>query len=313
METLQACLSAFQQQSNENMDRLLAQQMKLMETLLSSVTRKPAIDTRGLGRPESFRGEEERWIEWRTKLFAFLGASNINACQWIEWAGRQADRITEDDIKIEFTDYDVVLAFDLTLNQTLVCCTAGHAFNVVHSAGGRGLEAMRLLMKRYEPRTPGTKRAILKAILNQSAAKKIDEIEKALMNFEDLLKRYDSMSGETLPEDLRVTIALDLCTKDLQEHLEITTRDKSYREVREEMMSYVERKREQFQSGIRAMEVDNAERILGERWIGGDDHGVYWNSGGYDDYWAHRQNDHYQHRNDYDEYHSEIDAIQYKG
>ena len=42
----------------------------------------------------------------------------------------------------------------------LLSCTEDDAFRICHSVKeGNGLEAMRLLMKRYEPRTPGTKRA----------------------------------------------------------------------------------------------------------------------------------------------------------
>ena len=84
---------------------------------------------------------------------------------------------------------------------------------------------MRLLMKRYEPRTPGTKRALLKAVINNTPAKKPEDIEK-----------YEVLGGESLPEDLRVTVIIDLCTKDLKEHLELITREMKYKEVREEIM-----------------------------------------------------------------------------
>ena len=40
-----------------------------------------------------------------------------------------------------------------------------------------------------------------------------------------------------------MTVINDLCTKDLKEHLELITREMKYKEVRDEIMSYVERKR----------------------------------------------------------------------
>ena len=281
METLQAVLTAFQQQNMDNINRLITEQTRIMDNVITIVTRKPTVDTRGLGRPDTFKGDEAQWMEWKTKMLAYLCASNPGARTWVDWASRQTEVITKEDVELEYDDDLVrtqVASFDLTLYQTLVCSTSGHAFNMVHSAGGSGLEAVRLLSRRYEPRTPGTKRAILKAILGYAPAKRIEDIERSLLSFEELLKRYDALSGAALPEDLQVTIALDLCTKDLREHLEITTKEKSYREVREEIMSYVERKRESFSNGIKAMEVDNAESAhnLDVTWWGGGDDAGQW-------------------------------------
>jgi len=88
----------------------------------------------------------------------------------------------------------------------------------------------------------------LKAVINNPAAKKPDEIEKNLMHVEELMRKYDVLGGQALLEDLRVTVIIDLCTRDLKEHLELITREMSYKEVRDEIQSYVERKRDQFGS-----------------------------------------------------------------
>ena len=83
------------------------------------------------------------------------------------------------------------------------------------------------------------------------------------MNLERLISRYEDMASSSynkveLPEDLKVTVMIDLCTKDLKEYLELQghlTQDK----VRNEIISYVERKRNQVDSQVKAMEVDNCE------------------------------------------------------
>ena len=112
------------------------------------------------------------------------------------------------------------------LYSILLSCTEDDAFRICHSVkGGNGLEAVRLLMKRYEPRTPGTKRALLKAIINNPASKKLDELEKNLMKVEEFMKHYEVMAGADMPEDLKVTVIIDLCTKDLKYHLELSTRE----------------------------------------------------------------------------------------
>ena len=113
-------------------------------------------------------------------------------------------------------------------------------------ADGNGLEAMPLLMKRYEPMTPGTKRALLKAVINNLPSKRPDEIEKNMMHVEEPMRKYAQLTGEGLLEDLRITVIIDLCTKDLRERLEHGTNDMSNKEVRDDIMAYVERKRDLF-------------------------------------------------------------------
>ena len=80
-------------------------------------------------------------------------------------------------------------------------------------------------MKRYEPRTPGTKRALLKAVINNLPSKRPDENEKNMMHVEELMRKYEQLAGEGLPDDLRITVFIDLCTKDLRERLEHGTKD----------------------------------------------------------------------------------------
>ena len=59
-------------------------------------------------------------------------------------------------------------------------------------------------------------------------------------NFDDgFMKKYEVLGGESLPEDLRVTVIIDLCTKDLKCSLELITREMKYKEVREEIMTFV--------------------------------------------------------------------------
>ena len=58
---------------------------------------------------------------------------------------------------------------------------------------------------------------------------------------------------------MKVTVIIDLCTKDLKEHLELITKEMNYKEARDEIISHVERKRDSFGSQLKAMEVDNYE------------------------------------------------------
>ena len=64
---------------------------------------------------------------------------------------------------------------------------------------------MKLLVKRNEPGTLGTKSALLKAVINNAPEKKPEEIEKNLMNVEKTRKekKQDKRRAERRPEERR--------------------------------------------------------------------------------------------------------------
>ena len=111
-------------------------------------------------------------------------------------------------------------------------------------------------MRRYEPGTPGTKRALLKSLFTMKPAKRIEEIEKNILRVEDIYARYEVMSQVALPADVKTVIMTELCTPELKEYLEFNNKDLEYKETREAIMAYVERKR---RDPLTAMEVGNHE------------------------------------------------------
>ena len=238
---------------------------------LSTNARGGLIDNRGVGKPEVFKGEEGRFREWKAKFVGYVVAGNPEAQDWLKWAEQEKVLITRDSIETEAnlreTDEGQAHEFSRKLHALLTYLTAGDPWAIVESAKDQcGLEAWRLVLKRYEPRTPGTKRAILKAAFNLKPAKSLEEVEKVLLHVEELVRKYDSMASQPLAEDVRATVLMEVCPKDLKDHLELTTGELVYREVRELIQNYVERKRDQFgkdlkamEKGVAAMDVDSYE------------------------------------------------------
>ena len=273
LQAVQLMLAQMQTQNMDNMAIFAKQQNDMMLAMMQqSRPQGMMTDTRGVGRPINFKGEERKYPEWKAKLMAYLKVTVKESEEWITWASTETDTIDEESIRHNFgTDVAgrAVMEFAVKLYSTLLSCTEEDAFRICHSVkSGNGLEAMRLLVKRFEPRTPGTKRAVLKSIINNPAAKKTEEIEANLMRVEELIKKYEHLANDTLPEDLRVTVIIDLCVKDLKEHLELITKEMTYKEVRDEIISYVERKRDSFGNQFKAMEVDSYEQM--GYWGGGD-------------------------------------------
>jgi hypothetical protein len=230
-----------------------------MMEIIGRISQQPSnmVDNRGIGKPPTFTGDETKYAEFMAKLTAFAKAANYECAEWMAWAETSLTAIGETEIENRYVMpmQGQVKNFSNKLFATLISCTEGDAFKLVNSVqNGVGLEALRLLKRRYEPRTPGTKRAILKNIINNAQAKRIIDVEANLMHVEGLMKKYENMARDNLPEDLKVTVIIDLCHKELKDHLELSTKDMEYREVREEIMNYVERKRENY-NGPKPMDI----------------------------------------------------------
>ena len=129
------------------------------------------MDTKAIGSPPEWNSnqEESGFAEWHIKIKAWLTNHDGRAQRWLN-AARDTDNMIEtDDLDVQhFNDESERMAlkrFNGMLYNILVTKLRGEAFNIVSSVRDAcGLEAWRLVMKRYEPRTPGTKRALLKSL-----------------------------------------------------------------------------------------------------------------------------------------------------
>lgn len=73
--------------------------------------------------------------------------------------------------------------------------TADHPFQLVHNCpGGERVEAMGVVMRRCEPGTPGTKRAVLRAIITAHLSTRAEGIERHFACVEEPMGKY-STSG----------------------------------------------------------------------------------------------------------------------
>jgi hypothetical protein len=128
--------------------------------LISEILKKPAhrngdvIDTRSIGKPTSFRGEEGKYHEWKTKLVAYLKVTNPRAPDWLRWATTQTEAVSESDLDIMFqnteayAELEEMKLFSTQLHAILVSIAEGDAFRIVDSARDcNGLESYRLLTK----------------------------------------------------------------------------------------------------------------------------------------------------------------------
>ena len=160
-EALQHLLGEMHKMQSEGLANLMKQQNDALAVLVGSGRENSELtDTRGIGRPVALKGDELKYAEWKAKLMAYLRISTPQSDELIKWVARADSTVTAEDVDISYpNNKQDVWRFAHKVYSILLSCTEDDAVRICHSVKeGNGLEAMRLLMKRYEPRTPGTKR-----------------------------------------------------------------------------------------------------------------------------------------------------------
>ena len=251
---------------SQAMSQQLAPVLSEITRLVAQKSPRNMVDTRGMGRPPSFSGEEKAWREWRGKLTAYLYATDSTAETSLRWAESQnspithavmVEQCTEDEL-VDEGKLDTGLLFNKKLYLVLVDTCKGEPYRMVESAGhGNGLEAWRLLMRRYASRTPGTKRALLQNLFSLKPATSSENFESVLLNMEEMVRRYDTMAVSAMSEDIKCAILVACCPRELKEYLDMSTEEFVYQDFRAKANMWIERKRDQQPKNLAQMEQRN--------------------------------------------------------
>lgn len=69
--------------------------------------------------------------------------------------------------------------------------------------------------------------------------------QSGLMKVEGHMKQYEALSRRPLDEDMVATVLISTCVRELRVRLDSGTKDMSYKEVRDHIMAFIERRREE--------------------------------------------------------------------
>ena len=278
-------LKALQESQQEELRRLSAENIELRDAVqpsvqLAALTRelvnavnvfatarqdmssgdrrvKSLIDIKGLGKPTTFKNDEQRFIEWLRKTTGFASAAYGASFRGVlEWAEDQEQAITIEDLEVQFgaegsEDYvDDIAEKDSQLHVALQALTEGESFDIVLGATPHGVEALRRLIRRWDPASGGRRRVILRQIVQPERAK-LTELPGALEKWDGLLRRYQKRraGGEVMQpvdDDIKISALEGLVPSELEQHLAMNrSRLRTYAQVRAEIDAYVDAKHSQ--------------------------------------------------------------------
>ena len=217
---------------------------------------------RGLKAPALFHGKDSEWKEWSTKLRTYMITRDSEGGKYLKCAEASVEKVDNTAIGERFANEELdderVLKFSNELHLQLQSCASEEAFRLVISVeegSSFSLEAWRMLCDRYQPRTLGSKRTILRAVLNSSLAKDLMHVDSALMHVEDHCRRYEELASHPLSEDVKASVIMNICPKHLKDHLELMNREENYQRVRAEIVPYTQSHRSQSQEQLVAMDI----------------------------------------------------------
>ena len=206
------------------LQRLVASQEQLANAMRGNRT-KNLVDTKGLGKPLTFRNKEEEFRTWSRKTANYICSVHKEATDVLVSVAQNEAPSQMDQLKAEFFELgdDLLDEINAQVFQCLMALTEGESFDLVLGAGnGQGFEAWRRLQRRWDPSTAGRARSLLREILSPGRAKLAD-LQGAIERLEDMMRRYcsrkdSSGSIATIPEDIRMAALESLCPEDLEKH-----------------------------------------------------------------------------------------------
>ena len=261
-QTISQTIGPLMAQSQENTAAAISE--TIQSVMKSGGNNKPGriFDPRMLQNLKSFAGNSD-FHEWQRKVKNYMRCVDRDVVTMMDKAEKQIEPIPNSEIKRGHGDEGLKLSEEL--NAFLESHTEGPAAQIIAAAHGSGIEAWRLLTKRYDPRTSESKRALMKRVVNTPAVKDMADLENAVQKWETDWRRYERATDTDLSDDIKVNCLIALCPPRLEDHLNMTIKDEEdYDEVRSQIFRQIEKSRAASEPS--PMDVGNWERHDSDVW-----------------------------------------------
>ena len=196
------------------------------------------VDKRSLHiKPCKYKGNENEWATWRFVFRNFLTLVGSDVIVYMDQAEEMDEELNIDTLaegaKASATRVYAILSQFLggpPLRQLMLVKKSN------------GLEAWRLLCKRYEPRSGQRSLGALQAVLNSKFEGK--DFAADINEWEALVEVYEKAAGEELGDSMRIALVVGKVTHNIQNFvLGLTPPVKTYRELKEAINTWLQGQR----------------------------------------------------------------------
>lgn len=138
------------------METSFQQQARINHNVERSVEPREISDLTGIPQPDKFSASSGQWESWWYKFKAWIESCHKNAVKIIAQVESQCDKeITEAALELDFVDGAELVSAQA--RQALISLTKGDALEIVRNTSWGahfGLEALRRLLCKYDPKNP---------------------------------------------------------------------------------------------------------------------------------------------------------------
>ena len=194
--------------------------------------RRAFIESRTFSKLANFDSKAASWKDWALELEIMAAAVATSSRDALDWAAQQETTIlTVDDVEAGPGSVEINPQIYLALAELL----KGEALDIKqNTTRGAGLEAWRKLARRFQLQTVGRKRTSLSRILDPRTVK-VHELSRAVEQWEELVRSYQSRAREIISDDVRSGILTEMCLEHIKTHVHAAVRSEieTLREARQ--------------------------------------------------------------------------------
>ena len=201
-------------------------------------TLMPLVDTRTLGKPDTFSGDATKYKDWSIITSAYLGAVDYRFPELLEKIESSSDSTTFYNLSL--TSTEKALSTQLYYILAMICRDRALDL-IVNSGNGEGFMAWRSLFREFCPKLQSRYVSILMQILSFDFGSTAGDIGSGIASFEKLVREYENQTGKAIEDDMKLgVITKNMRDVSLREHLiRHAGRLNTWSLLREELMDIV--------------------------------------------------------------------------
>ena len=167
----------------------------------SSFRSDQIVDTRTLGKPEQFKGDQKDYADWSFVFKSYMSCVSTKFIQLFERI--ESSRVPLFNRMLDENDK----ALSTQMYYVLAMLVKGRALDIIQNTGvGEGAEAFRKLEETYHPRIASRFVGSLSLVLSTRFG---SDTEAELELFEKNIRRYEQESGKSLDDEILLGVVIN--------------------------------------------------------------------------------------------------------
>ena len=200
---------------------------------------KAAIDTKGI-KFRDFDGTQADWEQWVHSFKSAIRSANPDVLELMQEAEKMTGEAKDENLECEMDDEEAEKMSGELYNILSQYCT-GEALTIVRGVNTfEGFLAWQKLYRKFSPKTMARAIRLMSEVASPRTIKDLKDVEEAIVNWENRVKKLDSEFGEKLSDTMKTAIMTSMMPTVIQDFIYTNVDDNTkYQAVVERVRSWV--------------------------------------------------------------------------